>query len=166
MTITSAQQLTAATTAAAPGDGRRKRFPWPPRGFFGVKLARAQSVQRPLALSTSPTLGGVAGMAGHDGTYLSGQSRTSAARTPEAHSNRSIDNADWDTRAALAAHATKPAAAADLEFHWRPTKLDAAMAAAALGVGVLSGAIAGGITWWATGEHPHLAAMHHLGQHR
>lgn len=166
MTITSAPQDTAAPGTAAAGDGHRKHFPWPPRGFLGVKLARAQRDQRWQSLAAPSSLGGVVGMAGHDGfSFLSGRSRTSAAGTPEAHTIRSWnENADWDTRPALAAGSgDMPAAATVLEFHWTPSKLDAIMAAAALGVGVLSGVLAGGITWWATGEHPHLAALHHHG---
>lgn len=167
MTITRAPQPTAASnTAAAAGDGHRKHFPWPPRGFLGVKLARAQRVHQLALVNTPLSLGGVAGMAGHDGfSFLSGRSRTSAAGTPEAHPRASsIANADWDTRQGIAAgHTDMSAAATVLEFRWTPSKLDAIMAAAALGVGVLSGVLAGGITWWATGEHPHLAALHHHG---
>lgn len=165
MTITSAPRETAAPGTAAAGDGHRKHFPWPLRGFLGVKLARAQRDQRPLALATPPSLGGVAGMDGHDGfSYLSGRSRTSAAGTPEAHPTSSwIENADQDCRAALAAHHDVTPIPTVLEFRWTPSKLDAAMAAAALGVGVLSGVLAGGITWWATGEHPHLSALHQHG---
>ncbi|SIL07403.1 hypothetical protein [Mycobacteroides abscessus] len=160
MTATRASHL----AAVACGGGHHKGFPWPPRGFLGVKLARTQNVQRPRALLTSPTLGGAAGMAGHDGTYLSGQSRTSAAGASEAHSTRWIDDADWDTRAGIAARVHPSARADDPELRGHSTRLDAAMAAAAVCVGVLSGAIAGGITWWVTGEHPHLAALHHHGQ--
>lgn len=45
--------------------------------------------------------------------------------------------------------------------HWRPSKLDAEMAAASVGVGVISGLVARGVMWWATGRHPYLAGIGH-----
>lgn len=67
---------------------------------------------------------------------------------------------DADTHEAIAArriatHLPEPE-------HWHPSRLDAEMAAASVGVGVISGLVAGGVMWWATGQHPYLAGIGRL----
>ncbi|SKK25220.1 hypothetical protein [Mycobacteroides abscessus] len=71
-----------------------------------------------------------------------------------------LDDQDADTYEAIACR--RPSRATPLTpatVHWRPSKLDVEMAAAAVGVGALSGLLAGGAMWWATGQHPRLAAI-------
>lgn len=73
-----------------------------------------------------------------------------------------LSDQDADTHEAIASARTRAVArppATDDE-HWRPSKLDAEMAAASVGVGVVSGLVAGGVMWWAIGQHhPYLTAI-------
>lgn len=71
-----------------------------------------------------------------------------------------LSDQDADTRVAIASTRTRPAALAAADTHWRPSKLDAEMAAASVGVGVVSGLVAGGVMWWAISQqHPYLTAI-------
>lgn len=75
--------------------------------------------------------------------------------------NALLADQDADTHEAIAAG--HPAAQRLPEpEHWHPSRLDAEMAAASVGVGVLSGLLAGGVMWWATGQHPYLAGIGRL----
>lgn len=72
--------------------------------------------------------------------------------------NALLVDQDADTHEAIAA---RRGAAQRLPApeHWHPSRLDAEMAAASVGVGVISGLVAGGVMWWATGQHPYLAGI-------
>lgn len=71
-----------------------------------------------------------------------------------------LDDQDADTYEAIACRRASAATPLSLAtVHWRPSKLDVEMAAAAVGVGALSGLLAGGVMWWATGQHPRLAVI-------
>ncbi|SKS72703.1 Uncharacterised protein [Mycobacteroides abscessus subsp. bolletii] len=173
-------QAVAAPTTSQP------RTAQTPRGFQRVKLALTQPI-RQFPLVKSGSLGERAGMAGHDGSsYSSCRSRTSAQGTPEAPlqaattrpeydiergiSGHLIADIDEDSRHTIAAAAANHSAGQwyyppECDLKWRPGRLDAIMAAAAIGIGIVSGLTAGSAMWWATGEHPHLAAfgghLHH-----
>lgn len=71
-----------------------------------------------------------------------------------------LSDQDADTHEAIAS--TRPARQirSNPDEHWRPSKIDAEMAAASVGVGIVSGLVAGGVMWWATGQHhPYLTAI-------
>ncbi|SLI00852.1 Uncharacterised protein [Mycobacteroides abscessus subsp. abscessus] len=70
-----------------------------------------------------------------------------------------LSDQDADTHEAIASARNRTEPCTDMTAHRRPSKLDAEMAAASVGVGVVSGLVAGGVMWWATGQHPHLAAI-------
>lgn len=173
--------LTSWPTVAAPT--KTHRTPQTPRGFWRVKLALTQHI-RQLPLARTGPLSEPAGMAGHDGPfYPSFRSRTSAHRTPEAPqqagttrpgydadrgiSGHVLTDSDDDSRHTIAAKssATQWYYPPESDLKWRPGRLDAIMAAAAIGIGIVSGLTAGSAMWWATGEHPHLVAfgahLHH-----
>lgn len=181
--------MTAATEAPGAPHGSPHRIPAAinylsrlPRGFLGVKLTPGQGVHR--ASSVDPdTLVRGASMAGHDGLLdLPRPSRTSAPGTPEdlhrlprtaiynadrGIGEQDLGDCDADTHAALEGF-YYTAAQREPDLRWHPNKLDAAMAVASIGIGILSGLTAGSITWWATGEHPHLLNLRghlHLGGH-
>ncbi|MDO3032110.1 hypothetical protein [Mycobacteroides abscessus] len=71
-----------------------------------------------------------------------------------------LSDQDADTHEAIAS--TRPATQirSNPDEHWRPSKIDAEMAAASVGVGIVSGLVAGGVMWWAIGQHhPYLTAI-------
>lgn len=63
-----------------------------------------------------------------------------------------LSDQDADTHEAIAS--TRPATRirSNPDEHWRPSKIDAEMAAASVGVGIVSGLVAGGVMWW--GDRP------------
>lgn len=174
-------RLTQWPTVAAPTTAQ-PRTPQTPRGFQRVKLALTQPI-RHFPVAKSGSLGEPAGMAGQDGSSYPCRSRTSAHGTPEAPrraaptrpgydadrgiSGHLIADTDDDIRHTIVATTTvktNPSAGQwyyppESDLKWRPGRLDAIMAAAAIGIGIVSGLTAGSAMWWATGEHPHLAAL-------
>ncbi|MFT9634577.1 hypothetical protein ACM0CO_19610 [Mycobacteroides abscessus subsp. abscessus] len=73
-----------------------------------------------------------------------------------------LSDQDADTHEAIASARTRRATPIQPNpaEHWRPSKLDAEMAAASVGVGVVSGLVAGGVMWWVIGQqHPYLVAI-------
>ncbi|SLF48642.1 hypothetical protein [Mycobacteroides abscessus] len=181
--------MTAATEAPDAPHGSLHRIPAAinylsrlPRGFLGVKLALTQHVHRAPSVDTDTLVQG-ASMAGHDGLLdLPRRNRTSAPGTPEdlhrlprtaiynadrGIGEQDLGDRDADTPAALEGFYYTAAQRVPV-MRWHPNKLDAAMAMASIGIGILSGLTAGSITWWATGEHPHLLNLRghlHLGGH-